>query len=119
MLWFFLHIKIDQIDRIENKVENIHNNLDKGDRLLRDIESLGGHIYNGMTKGKKENYIVHPDREVKWKTKRAEKLDIPILFKHTNDLCTYCVCVCVCVCVLLLLLWVREIFNSYSLPLSQ
>eukprot|EP01087_Luapelamoeba_hula_P010866 TRINITY_DN2898_c0_g1_i1.p1 TRINITY_DN2898_c0_g1~~TRINITY_DN2898_c0_g1_i1.p1 ORF type:complete len:409 (+),score=67.66 TRINITY_DN2898_c0_g1_i1:471-1697(+) len=77
-----------QIDRIENKIESIHNNLDKGERLVRGIESLGGHILNGMTSQKLGKRPEAGSRELTWARKRPDKVEVPILLKHSNDLLT-------------------------------
>jgi len=45
-------------------------------------------MYNGMTSQKAGSVVRHESRELTWKVRRAEKLDIPILFKHSNDLLT-------------------------------
>eukprot|EP00026_Physarum_polycephalum_P012739 Phypoly_transcript_13068.p1 GENE.Phypoly_transcript_13068~~Phypoly_transcript_13068.p1 ORF type:complete len:299 (+),score=46.60 Phypoly_transcript_13068:71-967(+) len=48
-----LSYQAEVIDLIERDVENIHNNLDKANRLVRGIESVGGTIANAFSSEKK------------------------------------------------------------------
>lgn len=51
---------------IERDVENIHNNMDKADRLMRGIESVGGSLANALTSEKKTGKDVkYVDRTVR------------------------------------------------------
>jgi len=80
-----LERQAEQIDRIERGVENIHSNLDKGDRMIRGIEGLGGHFLNQVTTQKKREMPTFQERKIEWAKKRPQKLDIPILEKLSND----------------------------------
>eukprot|EP00005_Dracoamoeba_jomungandri_P001206 CAMPEP_0174250716 /NCGR_PEP_ID=MMETSP0439-20130205/801_1 /TAXON_ID=0 /ORGANISM="Stereomyxa ramosa, Strain Chinc5" /LENGTH=503 /DNA_ID=CAMNT_0015330857 /DNA_START=27 /DNA_END=1534 /DNA_ORIENTATION=+ len=82
-----LEYQAEQIDRIESRVENIHYNLNRGERHLRGIESLGGHFINTISSDKKKGKptYLHQDRMVAWAKSRPDTLDIPILLKMKDD----------------------------------
>ncbi|KAL6062727.1 hypothetical protein QOT17_011171 [Balamuthia mandrillaris] len=80
-----LSIQAEQIDRIENDIEKVHGNLDKGERLMRGIESLGGYVLNNVTNpvssAKGTNFT---DRTLHV-AKRTKVVTLEILIKHKND----------------------------------
>eukprot|EP00026_Physarum_polycephalum_P001563 Phypoly_transcript_01565.p1 GENE.Phypoly_transcript_01565~~Phypoly_transcript_01565.p1 ORF type:complete len:546 (-),score=84.07 Phypoly_transcript_01565:1662-3230(-) len=80
-----LSYQAEVIDLIERDVENIHNNLDKANRLVRGIESVGGTIANAFSSEKKTGRDVQfVDRTLV--SKRIEvPVDIQILLKLKND----------------------------------
>lgn len=84
-----LEYQAEQIDRIERDVENIHANLDKGDRLMRGIESFGGYLKNKFSSATQiRGTGTAIERKIEWQKRRPEKIDIPVLLKHKNDLLT-------------------------------
>lgn len=81
-----LELQAEQIDRIESDVENIHTNLDKGDRLLRGVESFGGYLKNKFSNPTQIHGTSRAvERKIEWQKKRPEKIEIPILIKHASD----------------------------------
>jgi hypothetical protein len=84
-----LEYQAEQIDRIERDVENIHANLDKGDRLMRGIESFGGYLKNKFSSATQiRGTGTAVERKIEWQKRRPDKIDIPVLLKHKNDLLT-------------------------------
>jgi len=80
-----LSYQAEVIDIIERDVENIHNNLDKANRLVRGMESIGGSISNAFTNEKKTGRDVNfVDRTLV--SKRVDMpADVIILWKLSND----------------------------------
>ena len=80
----------EQLDRIETTIDNVHANLDKGDRLIRGISSVGGATKNLVTLDKtKNNNPKYVKREhmaqQKWK-KEGKPIELDILLKlQGND----------------------------------
>jgi GRAM domain len=76
------------IDRIEHDVQNIHANLDKGDRVLRGLETFGGGMKNVFTRDNthKNNPVFNRlERTLHLKARVPEVIDVNILLKHDDD----------------------------------
>ena len=76
------------IDQISNTVENIHVNMDRGDRILRGLESFGGGLKNTFTKDQtKGKNIVYEriQRTIHLKSRMPEMVDVTILLKKSDD----------------------------------
>lgn len=76
------------IDGINYEVEKIHWNLDKGDRILRGLETFGGGLKNTFTRDNtRKNNIVFQrmERSLHLKGKVPDIVDVTILRKHTDD----------------------------------
>lgn len=79
-----LSYQAEVIDLIERDVENIHANLDKANRLVRGIESVGGSVANAFSSDKNYKDMQYVDRTLV--SKRIEvPVDIQILWKLSND----------------------------------
>jgi len=58
---------VEKIDSIENSLEGINAKLDKGDRLLRGIESLPAYIGQSLKKQKPRRLkLIAADRSVRY-----------------------------------------------------
>ncbi|KYQ96754.1 GRAM domain-containing protein [Tieghemostelium lacteum] len=78
----------EMIDNMERNIENIHSNLDKSERLLKGIESVGGAISNALSKDKTKggpNLPTPVDRTLQIRRRDEPPLDIDILEKLKND----------------------------------
>jgi len=81
----------ETIDRIERNVENVHASMDRGERHIRGIESVGGSLKNFFTSDKDvgNRTAYNPvDRRIQLDDKPPENVDLPILLKHSNDFLT-------------------------------
>eukprot|EP01114_Cavostelium_apophysatum_P015389 TRINITY_DN4178_c0_g1_i1.p1 TRINITY_DN4178_c0_g1~~TRINITY_DN4178_c0_g1_i1.p1 ORF type:complete len:482 (+),score=140.25 TRINITY_DN4178_c0_g1_i1:93-1538(+) len=82
-----LTLQAEQLDRVETNIEGIHANLDKADRLLRGIESVGGAFANKFSKdvdGRPSGGL-GGDRTLDIKVKELPPVDFEILEKLSND----------------------------------
>lgn len=52
------------MERIQKKFVDINNSLDKADREMRSVESLGGYVFNKVIGPKKEKTYTTESREV-------------------------------------------------------
>eukprot|EP01113_Clastostelium_recurvatum_P035821 TRINITY_DN5030_c0_g1_i3.p1 TRINITY_DN5030_c0_g1~~TRINITY_DN5030_c0_g1_i3.p1 ORF type:complete len:526 (-),score=113.14 TRINITY_DN5030_c0_g1_i3:54-1580(-) len=80
-----LSYQAEVIDLIERDVERVHANLDKSDRLLRGIESVGGGLKNALSSEKKGKDMQYIDRTLVV-TKEDVPVDVDILWKQPNDM---------------------------------
>jgi len=80
-----LSYQAEVIDLIERDVENIHNNMDKANRLVRGIESVGGSIANALSNEKKSGRDVNFADRTLVSTRIDTPVDIQILWKLSND----------------------------------
>eukprot|EP01102_Stenamoeba_stenopodia_P011307 TRINITY_DN345_c1_g3_i2.p1 TRINITY_DN345_c1_g3~~TRINITY_DN345_c1_g3_i2.p1 ORF type:complete len:531 (+),score=125.41 TRINITY_DN345_c1_g3_i2:236-1828(+) len=73
------------IDRIENDIEQINANLDRGDRYIRGLETFGGALKNAFTNAKvKAAHQIDEDRTLDV-DRQVPVVDYPILFKNPDD----------------------------------
>jgi hypothetical protein len=82
-----LQVQAEQIDRIERNVENIHKNLDKGDRMIRGIESLGGHFKNQLTSQKQRAPLTFAERKIEWQKKNVRRSLMFRFWKNSAMIC--------------------------------
>lgn len=80
-----LSYQAEVIDLIERDVENIHNNLDKANRLVRGIESVGGSVANAFSGDKHSGRDVHFKDRTLVSSRIEMPVDISILWKLSND----------------------------------
>jgi len=77
----------EALDRIERNVGETKNNLDRGDRIIDGVSSVGGHLKNLVTPDMYKNK--YGAYEAKDRTvvveERENFTDVPILMKHSND----------------------------------
>jgi len=64
-----------QIERMQNDIDTVHNNMKQSERKLRSIESVWGSFANKVTSSRNKNYKkkAHQDRKLIKKRKDAEK----------------------------------------------
>ena len=64
-----------QIERMQNDIDTVHNNMKQSERKLRSIESVWGSFANKVTSSRNANYKkkAHQDRKLMKKRKEAEK----------------------------------------------
>eukprot|EP01100_Stratorugosa_tubuloviscum_P006112 TRINITY_DN2650_c3_g1_i1.p1 TRINITY_DN2650_c3_g1~~TRINITY_DN2650_c3_g1_i1.p1 ORF type:complete len:498 (+),score=222.53 TRINITY_DN2650_c3_g1_i1:130-1623(+) len=79
----------EMIDRIEVNVEKIHANLDRGDRYMRGIETVGGAFKNIVSKQKLFVGSGQQDRTISVERK-PEVVNVEILLKNADDSLTPC-----------------------------
>eukprot|EP01126_Amoeba_proteus_P064609 TRINITY_DN9068_c0_g1_i1.p1 TRINITY_DN9068_c0_g1~~TRINITY_DN9068_c0_g1_i1.p1 ORF type:complete len:542 (-),score=102.42 TRINITY_DN9068_c0_g1_i1:36-1661(-) len=76
----------EQIDRIEAGLDRIHFKLDRGERLLRDIESLPAYLGNSLwEKSNKRKILTPAQRNLAVKKGKSPPMDIEILCKMPDD----------------------------------
>lgn len=71
----------EQLDRIEYNMDNINANLDKSERHLRGIHSIGGALKNHYTEDKTKNntpVFVKQDRTVRGRARCPPSLTLCI-----------------------------------------
>ncbi|MDP2436597.1 MAG: GRAM domain-containing protein, partial [archaeon] len=76
------------IDMISNTVENIHVNMDRGDRILRGLETFGGGLKNTFTRDQtrgKNLVFERVQRTIHLKSRMPELVDVTILLKRPDD----------------------------------
>lgn len=73
------------IDNIENDIEQINANLDRGDRYIRGIETFGGAMKNALTNAKVAATNVHKHDRTLSLDRTAPTVDEPILYKNPDD----------------------------------
>ncbi|EAL73248.1 GRAM domain-containing protein [Dictyostelium discoideum AX4] len=83
-----LSYQAEVIDGIEAKMDNIHANLDRSDRLLKGIESVGGalsnHFSKDTTNGPRKEFAPL-DRSLQVRPRDEPPIEIDILEKLAND----------------------------------
>jgi len=81
-----LGMQAEQIDRVESMVENIHENMNKTDKLLRGIESLPAYIGNSIFRKKEPSprVVGSKDRTITVIKGVAPPMEIEILCKKKD-----------------------------------
>jgi len=77
----------ETLDRVERNVLETKNNLDRGDRIIDGVSSVGGQLKNLVTPDMYKNKLgayEKKDRTVDVE-EREDFTDVPILMKHSND----------------------------------
>jgi hypothetical protein len=77
-----------QLDRIEHNAENIHHNLDRGERMIRGLESVGGGLKNTFTRDKtKKQFRQYDEKDHRrdWQSLKNRNVDVAILLKKEDD----------------------------------
>lgn len=75
----------EQIDRIGQTVDNIQNKLDRGDHLLRGVESYRYFAYGFGGKNKKKRHEALEKKGAARPTGTAPPMEIDILYKRQDD----------------------------------
>jgi hypothetical protein len=85
-----LALQAETLDRIERDIENINANLDRGDRYVRAMESVGGVLKNAFSKEQKRGPAPSPKDHTITLTRQPKVVDIDILLKNPDDSMTPC-----------------------------
>lgn len=77
----------EALDRIERNILETKNNLDRGDRILDGVSSVGGQLKNLVTPDMYKNkFGAYEAKDRSINIEEQEKFtDVPILVKHSND----------------------------------